>query len=280
MKSRSMAANGTIFLLAAFCVLSLVGIGCRPNFPQCRSDDDCKAEEGNSTLLVCVNGQCQECGKDADCPKDRAHCKDSRCVECVQDSDCPEDKPFCKEGKCGFECEVDADCDAAGKVGMVCEKHKCKWQCETDADCPAGNECKEHRCVPKCQCQSDQDCPEGKSCVDCACVGCRLETIHFDFNKYAIRGEDQSLLEKNAKCLVGRPDTKVTIEGNCDDRGTEEYNVALGDKRARAAKKALEAQGVKAGRIKTISYGESRPACTEQTEDCWAKNRRADFVEQ
>jgi peptidoglycan-associated lipoprotein len=71
----------------------------------------------------------------------------------------------------------------------------------------------------------------------------------------------------------------VTIEGHCDERGTEEYNIALGDKRARAAKRYLKNLGVGTGRLKTISYGEGRPVCSEASEDCWAQNRRADFTE-
>jgi peptidoglycan-associated lipoprotein len=263
----------------AACVflLSIAAVGCRPPFPQCRSDDDCKAEKGNSTLLVCVNGQCQECAKDADCPKERPKCKDARCVECLEDKDCPEGK-LCKDNQCKYECEIDSDC----QDGKICKEHKCRFECEKDEDCPAGNECKDHRCVVKCKCQSDQDCPEGKMCQSCDCTDrpqCQPQAIHFDFNRYDLRSEDRQTLDKNAECMKQRPDLKVTVEGHCDDRGTEEYNITLGDKRARAAKNYMERLGIGAKRLGSISYGEGRPVCREQSEDCWGQNRRDEFVE-
>lgn len=252
--------------------------GCRPPFPKCRDGEDCKAEKGNSNLLVCVNGQCQECAIDTDCPKDRPRCKDNRCVECTEDKDCPEGK-LCKNNQCRWECEIDSDCPD----GKICKNHKCQWQCEKDEDCNNPDmECKNHRCAMKCKCQSDNDCPASQMCRDCACVDkprCQLQTINFDFDRYDLRRSDQDTLSRNAECLKSRADLKVSIEGNCDDRGTEEYNIALGDKRARAAKKYLTNLGVSEGRLGTISYGKNRPVCNEASEDCWARNRRADFVE-
>jgi peptidoglycan-associated lipoprotein len=262
--------------------VSLVAIGCRPPFPQCRDDDDCKAEEGNTDRLVCVNGQCEECGQDSDCPKERPRCKDNRCVECIEDGDCPEDKPICENNQCVYECEIDSDCDKRGKTGMVCKNHKCQWECESDEDCSEGFECQDHRCVPKCKCQSDQDCPEGQMCRDCECVDkpqCEMSTIHFDFNRYNLRSEDRDILDKNAECLKERSNMSINIEGHCDERGTEEYNIALGDKRARAAKKYLQNLGIGANRMKTISYGEGRPVCSSSDEDCWSQNRRCEFPE-
>jgi len=119
-------------------------------------------------------------------------------------------------------------------------------------------------------------------CQDCACIDkptCELQTIHFDFNRYNLRSEDRSTLDSNAECLKERSEMMVTIEGHCDDRGTEEYNIALGDKRARAAKKYLINLGISKGRLKTISYGEGRGVCSEFTEECWEQNRRSEFVE-
>ena len=119
-------------------------------------------------------------------------------------------------------------------------------------------------------------------CKDCECVEkpkCEVQTIHFDFNRYNLRSEDREVLDRNAECLKERADMSVTVEGHCDDRGTEEYNIALGDKRARAAKKYLVNLGIAKSRLKTSSYGEGKPACSEQTEDCWAQNRRCEFSE-
>ena len=86
-----------------------------------------------------------------------------------------------------------------------------------------------------------------------------------------------SVLQRNATWLQSNPNVRFTIEGNCDERGSEEYNLGLGDRRANATKEFLISQGVAANRIMTVSYGEERPVCREQTEDCWTMNRRAHF---
>jgi peptidoglycan-associated lipoprotein len=88
----------------------------------------------------------------------------------------------------------------------------------------------------------------------------------------------QATLKKKAEFLKTYPDVYITIEGNCDDRGTAEYNLALGERRAESAKSFLVDLGVEAYRISTVSYGEERPVCTENDEACWSKNRRDDFV--
>jgi peptidoglycan-associated lipoprotein len=105
-----------------------------------------------------------------------------------------------------------------------------------------------------------------------------LQSIYFDFDKSAIRDDAKSVMKANAEWLKANPGIKVRIEGNCDERGTIEYNQALGQRRASAAKKYLMDLGVSAGRITLISYGKEKPVCTETTEDCWQKNRKDDFV--
>lgn len=105
-----------------------------------------------------------------------------------------------------------------------------------------------------------------------------FQDIHFDFDKYDIREDAKPILKALADYLVKNNNHKVLIEGHCDERGTNEYNLALGDKRARAAKDYLISLGVPSARIDTISYGEEKPLCTEHNEDCWAKNRRAHFI--
>lgn len=104
-----------------------------------------------------------------------------------------------------------------------------------------------------------------------------LLAIHFDFDKYAIRAGDAKILEANAEWLKSNPDALILIEGHCDERGTNEYNMALGDRRARATMNYLLAQGVRSARMSTISYGEERPLCTEHNESCWSQNRRAEI---
>ncbi len=105
-----------------------------------------------------------------------------------------------------------------------------------------------------------------------------LVDIHFEFDKYAIRPRDAEVLNANARWLQANADAHVLIEGHCDERGTEEYNLSLGDRRAKAAVDYLVARGIAAARLVTISYGKERPQCTDHNEACWAKNRRAHFL--
>jgi peptidoglycan-associated lipoprotein len=104
------------------------------------------------------------------------------------------------------------------------------------------------------------------------------DTIHFAFDSAAIKSGEQSKLESVASALKSDASTKLTIEGNCDDRGTEEYNRSLGERRALAAREALAKLGVSPDRIRTISYGKDKPADPGHDEAAWAKNRRDDFV--
>jgi peptidoglycan-associated lipoprotein len=105
-----------------------------------------------------------------------------------------------------------------------------------------------------------------------------LKEVYFDFDKYDIRPEDAKTLDANAVWLKSNADNLVLIEGHCDERGTNEYNLALGERRAKATMNYLVSQGIQANRITIISYGEERPVCNEKTEACWAKNRRANFL--
>jgi len=105
-----------------------------------------------------------------------------------------------------------------------------------------------------------------------------LKTVYFDFDKYDIRPNDAKTLDGDAAWLKANPNNLLLIEGHCDERGTNEYNLALGEKRAKAAMNYLVAQGVQASRITIISYGKERPVCTEKNEACWSKNRRDQFL--
>jgi len=107
-----------------------------------------------------------------------------------------------------------------------------------------------------------------------------VKDVYFDFDKYDVRADQQAAVQADAAFLKQHPNIKLTIEGHCDERGSTEYNLALGDNRANAAKTALVQNGVPAEDIKTISYGKEKPFCTEHTEECWQQNRRAHFVYQ
>ena len=105
-----------------------------------------------------------------------------------------------------------------------------------------------------------------------------LRDVHFEFDRAELRPEDARVLDANARWLLERPGTQVLIEGHADARGTSEYNLSLGDARARVTRDQLVARGVVASRITILSYGEERPACRDSSEKCWAQNRRAHFL--
>jgi len=100
------------------------------------------------------------------------------------------------------------------------------------------------------------------------------DTVHFDYDKYAVLDADKATLQRQAAWLAKYPNIKVTVEGHADERGTREYNIALGARRANAVKEYLVSLDVSAARVDTVSYGKERPICTESTESCWAQNRR------
>ena len=105
-----------------------------------------------------------------------------------------------------------------------------------------------------------------------------MKDIYFDFDRYDLRSEARDTLKANADWLKANPSARAEIEGHCDERGTNEYNLALGAKRAQAANDYLISLGIAKGRLSTKSYGEELPVCKEQNEGCWQKNRHDRFV--
>ena len=105
-----------------------------------------------------------------------------------------------------------------------------------------------------------------------------LRDVNFDFDRYDLRPDMREILKGHATWLKANPQVRVEVEGHCDERGTNEYNLALGAKRAESVKRYLIDLGISPDRLSTISYGEELPICKEQNESCWAKNRRAHFV--
>ncbi len=105
----------------------------------------------------------------------------------------------------------------------------------------------------------------------------QVKDVYFDYDRYNLQPSDNTIIEQDASFLTKYPDIKVVIGGHCDDRGSEEYNIALGQNRAEAVRNALVADGVSASRIKVISYGKEKPFCTTDDDACWHENRRAHF---
>jgi len=105
-----------------------------------------------------------------------------------------------------------------------------------------------------------------------------VKDIYFDYDKYDLRPDQTATVQADAQWLAQHPNVRFTIEGHCDERGSTEYNIALGDNRAQAVRNALTQAGVPADRIRIISFGKEKPFCTESNEQCWQQNRRAHFV--
>lgn len=105
----------------------------------------------------------------------------------------------------------------------------------------------------------------------------RVEDLHFEYDRSDIEERDRETLKSLAEWLLKNKDAKIQIEGHCDERGNDEFNLALGERRAHSAKHYLITLGVNESRISTITYGKEKPLCSESNEDCWSKNRRAHF---
>ena len=120
--------------------------------------------------------------------------------------------------------------------------------------------------------------PPAASLTDEQLFAQNVKDIYFDYDKADVRADQQSIVQANAAFLQQHSNMSVTLEGHCDERGSTEYNLALGDNRASAVKNALVAAGASADRIKTVSFGKEKPFCTESNESCWQQNRRGHFV--
>jgi peptidoglycan-associated lipoprotein len=249
----------TLAALAAGLVWVSLAVACASRtYPKCDNDSDCNRDGHKG---VCIDGNCQECGKDQDCPGG-FRCEKNRCVP----------KP---------ECETTADCPDP----KVCRAGKCVIQCNQDSDCASDQACKNNRCVQKPPCTQDSECgPKGK-CLEGKCAAaagpCTLDSVHFAYNESTLDDQAKATLQRNVECMkTNPPHGKVTLEANCDERGTEEYNLHLGQRRADAASKYVVNLGVSKSQLKTISYGKDKPICTESNESCWGQNRRVDFTQQ
>jgi peptidoglycan-associated lipoprotein len=122
--------------------------------------------------------------------------------------------------------------------------------------------------------------PQTSSGTDEQLFSENMKDVFYDYDSYDISAQYQQVLQADARFLQQHPNMKFTIEGHCDERGSTEYNLALGDNRANAAKQILAQLGISSDRMRTISYGKEKPFCTESNESCWQQNRRAHFVYQ
>jgi peptidoglycan-associated lipoprotein len=200
--------------------------------------------------------------------------------KCESDANCKEKGEVCVQGMCQ-ECGTDANC----KAGFVCEANRCvpKPQCLDDGACGPGQKCTNRTCVAKAECTADENCPSGQGCTAGKCVSlppppvsCTFEPVRFQFNEFNLSAGAQGALARSADCIK-KASLRFTLEGHADERGTEEYNMVLSQKRAASVRKYLVDLGVGASALDTVGYGENKPAVSGHDEAAWSANRRVEF---
>lgn len=152
--------------------------------------------------------------------------------------------------------------------------------CVGAAACSKKQEVKPQPAQPEQQAQTEVPSTSGKyTPADLNTDAClRQRVVYFDFDKSEIKPEFQQIMACHAKYLQDRPMAQMRLEGNTDERGSKEYNLGLGERRANAVSSALQANGGSASQVSVISYGKEKPVCREHNEDCWSKNRRVEIV--
>ena len=255
-------------LLAAFA--ALLGCPAKVQYPECKVDKDC-ADHGQ----VCAAGFCKECRENADCKA-------------------KPDKPVCRDALCSAvpQCTRNEECQS----GLKCAQEKCVPECtpETAAqDCGQGRKCVANRCAADEGCMADADCGAGNACVDKACkaqgavlesslaqkIGdCEVRAVYFDFDDATLTPQARKQLDDNFQCLQQNQFRRALISGHTDERGTTEYNLALGERRADAVKKYLTGLGADPRKLKAISYGKERPADPGHDDPAYARNRRVEIA--
>jgi peptidoglycan-associated lipoprotein len=240
--------------LALLVVAAAFAAGCKPDYPSCETDKDCHPKE------FCVANKCQLCRDSNDCPAGNE----------------------CKAGKCsaipGY-CSSKAQCPA----NQECIANRCR-ACASDKECPGGQHCVAGSCTSKKPCKSENDCAQNEDCVNGFCTTekapppppsqCTLDPVLFDFNESALTTEATATLARDADCLkkVGRG---VTLVGHTDPRGTQEYNLALSEKRAQSVRDHLGRLGVDGTKLSVLPRGSLDAKGTD--EPSWAQDRRVDF---
>lgn len=226
----------------------------QPEDTTCKGDDDCA--EG----LRCVNQQCVTCAEDAHCP-DGQICQNGACVadpapSCTSDDECP-DGQACVDGKCRA-CTSNDECGPGGKCNAgECERAKA---CAEDTDCADDEDCIDGHC----QKPWENEAPE---------LSCELDTVYFDFDQATIRDDARAVLAANAECIGQAPANRVVnVVGHTDEEGTEEYNVALSERRARTVADYLARLGIDPARFQVIAKGEGEPSGSGEAQD-----RRVEF---
>jgi len=237
-------------LLPTFLFVSVVvAAGCPgPEYPKCESDEQCKKnKDGAAVEEYCLLGQCQECAKDSNCDAGER----------------------CNRGRCEQTCASDEQCGA----GNICEANACTAaQCTTNDTCGTGATCEKGRCLRGTGTAGTTPAA-GDETLDCK----TSNRVQFEYNMSDLTPGARSTLDTLAKCMKKNASWTISVEGHADERGTPEYNLSLGETRAKGARKYLSALGVEEKRMKVVTYGEEKPLNTAGTEEAFAENRRAEL---
>jgi peptidoglycan-associated lipoprotein len=245
-----------LLLLALAIALALGGCGDKkPRYPACGSDKDCRAGQR------CVNNQCLQCADDSQCAKGES---------CVKGG-CVLKTGACRDAK---------DC----RDTQVCVLHRCS-ACTSDRDCGAGGRCANGRCLLRGACKASRDCADDEDCVGGQCsrggrleppdVGCQFKPVYFGYDEVAIDAEGRTLLNAAGECIQQAPGRGVFIAGHTDPRGTEEYNIALSERRAQLVADYLARLGIDPARFRVIPKGETEAAGVD--EGGWSQDRRVEL---
>ncbi len=260
---RTSWTNSAFLAVLAILALGVVLGGCR-QWPDCKKDEHCTKYEQSTPhgTPYCVDRICRECIDDGNCGFCE-QCAGNSCMHipgcCGDDSDCTAPM-ICRDGRCGPECLSDAECEEL----EVCRGGECtQVECTSDEHCAEGFRCENNSCQP---------IPDNTPCADRT-----FDPIYFDFDESTLRADQSDRIDENLACF-NRFEGDVNVEGHCDERGTTEYNLALGDRRARSIRNWYEDNGVPRSRMNKISYGESRPASSGHSESAWRQNRRVETV--
>ena len=246
------ALGGTIAVLGLAIGLVLAGCGDSSKKPGCNTTADCK------NPLVCAANTCVECTEDKQCPGGKT-CSANACVaaaECTSDEACP--------------------------GGAVCQAGKCK-ACSTDNECGPGGTCQAGVCQRGKQCSKDDQCADDEDCTQGVCrkagagsntgaATCKLETVYFAFDAATVQPSERDRLSSNAACIESTKGKTVLLIGHTDSSGTEEYNIALSERRAQAVADYMSRLGSDPARLQVIPKGKTEP--TGQGDD---RDRRVEF---
>lgn len=217
------------------------------------------------------------CATDKDC-KDGNVCSANKCVECKSDDQCPKGK-HCSANACiaAAECERDDQCPQGG----VCQAGKCK-PCAGDSECGPGGKCSAGACQRGKKCAKDTDCADDEDCVSGVCQkaggvtenpgGCQLQTVYFGFDDSTIQASERARLDENDACIEKTKGKSIYLIGHTDSSGTEEYNIALSERRAQSVADYLARLGTDPARLQVVPKGETEP--TGFGDD---KDRRCEF---